>query len=191
MAANPERKFYLKQFKAISNAISTYEDLHILIDHFVEGLCRTFKFKASSIMLHDEREKQLFHVSSYGISDEYINKGTVCYNEKHSAFFKGEPVFIDDLKTDPQVQYPEAALQEGITAMASFPIKCRNVIVGILRIYHSEKILLHEDDVESILLLCLHLGLVIENNGLKNFLDLVKGAMSNLPLRMLEGLMNE
>ena len=188
MAVDPERKFYLKQFKAISNAISTYEDLHILIDHVVEGLCRTFKFKASSIMLYDEREKQLFHVSSYGISDDYINKGTVFYDEKYSAFVKGEPVFIDDLKTDPRVQYPEAAMREGIAALASFPIKCRNVIVGVFRIYHSEKILLHKDDIESILLLCLHLGLVIENNGLKNFLDMVKTAMANLPLRLLKGL---
>ncbi len=188
MAANPERKLYLQQFKAISNAISTYEDLNLLIYHLIEGLCRTFEFKASSILLHDEREKQLFHVSSHGISEDYIDKGPVFYNEKHSAFVTGEPVFVDDLKTDPRVQYPEAALQEGITAMASFPIKCRNVVVGILRIYHSEQIRLHNDDVESILLLCLHLGLVIENSGLKNFLDSVKGAMGNLPLRLLEGL---
>lgn len=183
-----ERKFYLPHFKAISNAISIYEDLHILFNHFVEGLCLAFKIKGCSIMLYDEREKQLFHVSSFGISEAYLEKGPVFYDEAQCAFVKGEPVFVDDMKTDPRVQYPEAGLEEGFTSLASFPVKCREAILGIIRMYHSDRILLHPDDVESILVLCRQLGLVIEYNGLKNFLDMVKGAIGNLPLRMLEGL---
>ena len=57
-----------------------------------------------------------------------------------------------------------------------------------MRMYHSDRILLHDDDIESILVLCRQLGLAIEYNGLRNFLDMLKGAMGNLPLRMLEGL---
>ena len=34
----------------------------------------------------------------------------------------------------------------------------------------------------------IELGVAIEYNGLKNFLDMLKSAMGNLPLRMLEGL---
>ena len=60
METTPERRFYLRQFKAISNAISIYEDLPVLFSHFVEGICRAFKLKGCSIMLYDEREKQLF-----------------------------------------------------------------------------------------------------------------------------------
>ena len=33
MTQEPIRKFYLKEFKAISHAISTYEDLNLLINH--------------------------------------------------------------------------------------------------------------------------------------------------------------
>jgi signal transduction protein with GAF and PtsI domain len=188
MGTTPERKFYLRQFKAISNAICIYEDLPLLFSHFVEGLCRAFKLKGSSIMLYDEREKQLFHVSTFGISEAYLEKGPVFYDEAQCAFVKGEPVFVDDLKSDPRVQYPEAGLEEGFSSMASFPIKCRQAILGIIRMYNNEQIVLHEEDVESILVLCRQLGLVIEYNGLKNFLDMVKGAMSSLPLRMLKGL---
>jgi len=32
------------------------------------------------------------------------------------------------------------------------------------------------------------LGLVIENNGLRNFFERVRSALESLPLRMLEGL---
>jgi signal transduction protein with GAF and PtsI domain len=188
METSPERKFYLRHFKAISNAISNYEDLPVLFSHLVEGFCRAFKIKGCSLLLYDEQQKQLFHVSSHGISEAYLEKGPVFYDEAQCAFVKGEPVFVDDMKTDPRVQYPEAGLEEGFTSLASFPIKCREAILGIIRLYHSDRIVLHADDVESILVLLRQLGLVVEYNGLKNFLDMVKGAMSNLPLRMLKGL---
>lgn len=188
MAELPKRRLYLKQFKSISFAISNYEDLNVLINHFVEGLCRAFKFKGASIMLYDEREKQLFHVASHGISDGYLNKGPVFWDEKQCAFATGKPVFVDDMLHDSRVQYPDAAAGEGMMSMASFPIKCREANVGILRIYHKETIRLHDDDIDSISVLGHHLGVVIEGNGLRNFLDGVKIAMGSLPLRMIKGL---
>ena len=100
----------------------------------------------------------------------------------------GKPVFVDDLNSDPRVQYPAAGAEEGFTSMASFPIKCREAVLGIMRMYHTDRVLMHTDDIGSILVLCRQLGMAIEYNGLKNFLDLLKSAMGNLPLRMLEGL---
>lgn len=188
MKKESERKFYLREFKAIAHAISSYDDLNLLINHLVEGTARTFKAKGCSIMLYDDREKQLFTVSSYGISEEYIRKGPIFADDKHSAFFTGEPVFVEDMQNDSRVQYPKAAAKEGIISMQSVPIKHREAVIGILRIYHSEKFVYDEDDVDALCILAELLGLVIENNGLKNFLDKVKIALESLPLRMLEGL---
>lgn len=183
-----ERKLLLSQFKTISAAMANYEDLDVLIKHFANGLCRAFKFKAASIMLYDEREKQLFHVGSCGISNSYLEKGPVFFDEKQTAFAKGEPVFIDDLHHDPRVQYPAAAEAEGLVAMASFPIQFRDANIGILRIYHDHAIRFHPDDIDSIRILGHLFGLVIESHGLRNFFETVKSAFSGLPLRMLKGL---
>lgn len=188
MVHEPQRRFDLREFKAISRAVSTYEDLNILIDHFVEGFTRAFKVKGASILLYDEAEKQLFRVGSYGIGESYLSKGPVFLNDADDAFAKGEPVFVQDLQNDARVQYPEEAAAENIKAMLSFPIKSRESVVGLLRIYHSESIVLHYEDLDSIAVLVLHLGLVIEENGLRNFLQMVCGAMSNLPPRMRKGL---
>lgn len=181
MNQDPQRKFYLREFKAISKAISTYEDLNILFNHFVEGISRAFKVKGACIMLYDEIEQQLFAVSTYGISENYQEKGPVFLDGQCDALDKGEPVFIQDMQDDPRVQYPEAAISENIRAMLTFPIKNHGAVVGLIRIYHSESIVLHSDDVDSISILALHLGLLIENNGLRNFVQLVNGAMSTLP----------
>ncbi|MBT8338892.1 MAG: GAF domain-containing protein [Desulfatitalea sp.] len=188
MSQDLQRRFNLREFKAISRAISTYEDLNILVQHFVEGICLAFKIKGAAIMLYDEVERQLFRVASYGMSEAYLNKGPVFLWDKDDAFVKGEPVFVQDLQNDSRVQYPESARIENIRAMLSFPIKCREAVVGLLRIYHSEPIVLHPEDVESITVLSLHLGMVIEMNGLGNCVHMVCGAISSLPPRMRQGL---
>ncbi len=188
MANEPIRRIYLNEFKAISRAITGYEDLNLLISHVVERISRSFEVKGCSIMLFDEREKQLFRVGSYGISEEYLTKGPIFADNRHSAFTRGEPVFIENMQKDPRVQYPDAAEKEGIVSMLSIPVKFRGSITGIIRIYHSESWYPDQDDLDSFCLLAEHLGLAIEYNGLKNFLDQVKMAMGNLPLRMLKGI---
>ncbi|KJS29620.1 MAG: phytochrome sensor protein [Desulfatitalea sp. BRH_c12] len=185
--APPARRFDLKAFKAISRAISTYGDLKSLFGHFVEGIARSFKIKGASIMLYDEREGQLFRVGSYGISKSYLQKGPVFMSEQEEIFTRGVPVFIQNLQGDPRVQYPQAAESENIRAMLSFPIKSRNSVIGILRLYHDQPIDLHPEDVDSIAVLALHVGLAIEENGLRNFVQMVDGAMANLPPRMRKG----
>ncbi|MEW6664014.1 MAG: GAF domain-containing protein [Thermodesulfobacteriota bacterium] len=188
MQKKAERKFYLQQFKAISHAIATYEDPNTLMNHLVEGTTRTFSAKGCSIMLLEEKTSELAHVACYGISEEYLRKGTVFFDMKDGAVCRGEPVFVEDMLHDPRVQYPEAAAKEGITSMLSIPIRCREAVIGILRIYHGEPWILNEEDVDALCVLTSLLGVVIENYGLRNFLDQVKAALGNLPGRMLKGL---
>lgn len=185
MARKADRRFYLREFKAISHAISTYEDFNLLIRHLAEGAARSFRAKGCSILLLDEREKQLFHVGSYGISDEYLQKGPVFADQKQTALYTGQPVFVEDMQHDARVQYPEAAAKEGIVSMQSVPIMCRGVPVGILRIYLNEPVELHEEDVNALCVLTEQLGVVIDNNGMRNFLEKVKMALEDLPLRLL------
>lgn len=182
------RRFYLKEFKAISHAIATYEDLNVLARHLAEGTARSFSAKGCSIMLYDDREKQLFAVATYGISEDYVRKGPIFVNRKDSAFARGEPVFVKDMQKDSRVQYPREAAREGIVSMISVPIKSRGAVVGTIRIYQSEAKEFHEDDIGAMGVLAELLGLVIENSGLRNFFEGVRGALESLPLRMLEGI---
>ena len=80
MGKAPERRIFLKEYKAISRAISTYEDFSLLTSHLAEGICMSFKVKACSLLLYDDREKQLFHVSSCGLSQKYLGKGTIVWD---------------------------------------------------------------------------------------------------------------
>jgi transcriptional regulator with GAF, ATPase, and Fis domain len=187
MPENSERKFNLKKFRAISLAISTYEDMQLLLQHIVEGLCRTFTIHGSSILLYDETEKQLFRVRSYGLSDAYIQKGALYMKDEYEDFKKGKTVLHDNLSVDPRIQYAEANAIEGIESILSIPIKYRTAVIGLLKIYHSDQMTIDDDDLESIKVMMKQLGVVIELNGMKNVIDLIKAAMEHLPSRIIGG----
>lgn len=184
MSQTQERKFDLKHFRAISNAIATYEDFNLLATHLVEGMCRTFKVKGASIMLLDEIDQQLFRVSSYGISETYVEKGPVCAEKSRSALCTGTPEVIHDFQADNRVQYPESAAKEGIVSMLSIPVKFREAVIGVIRIYDDKQVDIHEEDVESLCVLAAQLGVLIECNGLKNFVEHIKMSMDTLPPRV-------
>ncbi|MFW6333984.1 MAG: GAF domain-containing protein [Desulfosalsimonas sp.] len=184
MNQTPERKFYLRHFKAISQAIATYEDFTQLVNHLVEGMCKTFRVKGASIMLLDEVEQELSRVSSYGISEAYLEKGPVFADPKMCALYTGNVEVVEDFQNDERVQYPAAAAAEGIVSMMSIPIKYRNTTIGLIRIYHSDRLELHAEDVDSLVVMGCQLGVVIEANGLKNFVEHIKMAIDNLPPRV-------
>lgn len=184
-----EKKFHLHQFKAISHAISTYTDLGLLLIHLAEGTAKTFEAHGCCIMLLDESEKQLFTVSSYGISDDYVRKGPVFVDDRYTALVKGKPVWVKDMQTSEVIQYPEAAKEEGIESMLSIPIRYRDSVLGVIRIYMNDSRGLHEDDIDSLSVLGEQLGLVLEINGLRNILDELKMTINRLPLRLLKGSM--
>jgi signal transduction protein with GAF and PtsI domain len=185
MKPKPERRITIRDFKTICRAIATYEDLNLLFEHLVEVISQAFDVKGCSLLILDEHEKQLIRVSSFGISEEYLNKGPVFMNKKDSALVKCEPVFVEDMQNDPRVQYPEAAAKEGIVSLLSFPIILREAGIGLIRIYHSDYWALHEEDLDLLCVMQRLLAFVIENNGLKNFIEQVKIEMGKLPPRML------
>ncbi len=186
MGKAPERKFYIKHIKAIIHAIVNYDDLDLLLEHITEGTAKRFGAKGCSIMLLDEKENQLIHVKSYGISEAYLAKGKVVVG-KGCALYTGEPVYIDDMQNSPLIQYPEAAAKEGFHSMLSIPIKRQDFTIGVLRIYHGILYIYHEEDIDSLCLMSEVLSMVIDMNGLKNFLDIIKMGFSNLPSRIIGG----
>ena len=139
-------------------------------------------------MLFDEREKQLFHVRSVGLSDAYTSKGPILVDPRDSAFFKKEHIFIEDMQNSPLVIYPNEAEKEGVKSMLSVPIMYGDNVLGLLRMYTAEVQYFNEEDIDSISTLCLQLAVVLEKNGLENFLEGVKAAMGSIPPRLLKGL---
>ena len=154
---------YLSAFVHITKAISSSLDIKEVLLLIVKVTCETTGSKGCTLMLFDEKSQSLEVKSSFGLSDQYVGKGPISADKSISDTLKGKPVVIEDASSDPRVQYPREARQEGIASVASVPIILRGKVVGVLRLYTSVPCRFSKDDIDFLSAIAMQSGIVIEN----------------------------
>lgn len=97
---------------------------------------RITRTKACSIRLLDDETGELSMRSTFGLSDEYRNKGPVSKEDPViKAAFEGQETILDDMRVDGRVKYPEAAAKEGLISQLTVAMSFRNNPIGVLRLY--------------------------------------------------------
>jgi signal transduction histidine kinase len=119
--------------------------------------------KGVVIRLLDERTNQLELLSACGLSDTYMKKGPVDADKSLARALKGEIHAVLDVASDPSVQYPEEAKQEGIVSMVSFPLKGREKVIGMLRLFTSERREFTQEEMDFVAALASQGAISIEN----------------------------
>lgn len=122
--------------RATNASLSQQEMLAVLLERIVTEL----KYKAATVRLLDEEREQLELKAAYGLSETYLTKGAVAIARSHidQKVLKGEWVIIADVGHDPDFQYPEAALKEGLASMLAVPLTVRERAIGVLHVYSAE-----------------------------------------------------
>nr|MBC8481237.1 GAF domain-containing protein [Planctomycetota bacterium] len=119
-----------------------------VLDKLAEAAVKITLVKACSIRLLDEASGDLKMRSTYGLSDEYRNKGVVSKeDEVIKKAFDGEAMVLDDMRVDKRVKYREAATREGLVSQLTVAMKFRDKPIGVLRIYSPEPKRFNENDI--------------------------------------------
>ena len=163
----------------ITKAISMFRDPEEIVLITVEGVTHALNVKGCALFLFSMKSDELKLASSYGLSDEYLDKGPVSsLRSIASALQDGQPVAIFDVADDPRIQYPEAAKQEGIASILSVPIIIGEKIIGCMRVYTSEPWEFTLNDVNFVQAVAQVVGMALEmcrvNKGLKDSIDILK-----------------
>jgi len=119
--------------------------------------------KGGSLRLVNETTGQLELAAARGLSKTYLDKGPVHADRSIQEALGGAPVLIRDVRTDPRVEYPEAAAREGIASILSIPIVARERVVGVLRLYAAEPRDYSQDDVAFLSALAEIAGIALMN----------------------------
>ncbi len=163
----------------ITKAISMIRDPEEIVLITVEGVTNALKVKGCALLLFNPKNNELKLASSYGLSDEYLNKGPISsLRSIASALQDGQPVAISDVTDDPRIQYPEAAQKEGIASILSVPIIIGQKITGCLRVYTAERWEFTLNDVNFAQAVAQVVGMALEmcrvNKGLRESIDILK-----------------
>lgn len=125
-------------FLKVANAISHSKEPEEVALMTVEGIKTALDIKGCALFLLDKKNDELSVAASYGLSDEYLNKGPLSSLESIAHTLQEGPVAIQDAANDSRLQYPEAARKEGIASILSVPIQVSQTPMGALRVYTSE-----------------------------------------------------
>jgi GAF domain-containing protein len=164
----------LKVTKVISHSRNPEEVVLIT----VESIKTALDVKGCSVFLINRKTNELELAASYGLSDEYINKGPVSALRSIALSLEEGPVAIYDVSDDPRIQYPQAAKEEGIASILAVPIVVAGRLIGALRIYTSERWEFTLEDVNFVQAMAQIVGMAIEMarqyKGLKDSIEILK-----------------
>ncbi len=155
-----------KLFHDLAVSINSSLDVKKIMDIMSEDIARAFDVKAVSVRLLDEDEKTLKLVASYGLSTKYLNKGPVSAEESIAEALQGKPVVVKQSASDPGVQYRKEKEEEGIVSILCVPIKAREKVGGVLRLYSDREREFTEDEIMLASALAHQGGLAIQNASL-------------------------
>jgi signal transduction protein with GAF and PtsI domain len=162
----------------ITKAISHSKDPEEVALMTVESIKTALDAKGCSLFLFNRKTNELELATSYGLSDEYINKGPVSALRSIAQSLEEGPVAIYDVMDDPRIQYPKEAQKEGIASLLSVPIVVGGNLMGALRVYTSEPWEFTLEDVNYIQALAQIAGGAINmakyTKGLKSSIDVLK-----------------
>jgi len=137
-----------EQIYELTTLVAGEFSLQEALDKLAEAAVKITGVKACSIRLLDEESEELEMRSTYGLSEEYRNKGVVSKNDPViKAAFKGEAVVLDDMRVDGRVKYQEATIKEGLVSQLTVAMRFRNKPIGALRLYSPKPKRFYEDDI--------------------------------------------
>ncbi len=118
---------------------------------------------AATIRLLDASGKNLILRAAHGLSEEYLNRGTIDTEEPIFKALKGEPIVIENAPEDDRINFPEATRKEGIQSILVAPIPIRGEINGILRLLTKKPRSFTPDEIDFVTALADQCGIAIEN----------------------------
>jgi len=162
----------------VTKAISHSKDPEEVVLMTVESIKTALHAKGCSLFLINRKNNELQLATSYGLSDEYINKGPVSALRSIAQSLEEGPVAIYDVMDDPRIQYPDEAQKEGIASILSVPIVVGGNLIGAIRVYTSEPWEFTLEDVNFVQSLAQVSGMALNmaryTKGLKSSIDVLK-----------------
>ena len=150
-------------FLDLASAINSSLDIKEIMHNMTADITKALGMKGVSILLLNEDTDALDLVASYGLSEAFINKGPLSTEKSVIQTLKGETVVIMNVTTDKRIQYQKEMKKEKIVSMLSAPIKAREKVIGVMRLFFGVAREFPEDMIIMVNALAHMGGLAIEN----------------------------
>ena len=164
-----------EQIYQLTTLVAGRFSLQEALDKLAEAAVKVTSVKACSIRLLDEDAADLKMRSTYGLSEQYRNKGVVSKNDPVvKAAFTGQAVVLDDMRVDDRVKYKQATIKEGLVSQLTVAMKFRDRPIGVLRLYSPKPKRFDDDDISLARAIASQCAVAITNAKL--YTEAIEGA---------------
>jgi signal transduction protein with GAF and PtsI domain len=168
---NAQRYNRLKSFYEIGKTITSELKLPKVLELICQSAANDLKAIGASIMMLDPESGTLNVVSSVGLTESFLKKGSVEADKSIKSCLEGRPVVIEDAAADMRIQYPEQARKEGIKSIICVPLRLKEKVIGTLRVYTGYQYKKDEEDIEFLSILADFGTVAIENARLYEHIE--------------------
>jgi phosphoserine phosphatase RsbU/P len=114
-------------------------ELQQVLEIVVKTVAQAVGADAAGLRLLDEDNGQLVLKATYGLSEEYRNKGPVTAGESvlNKRALKGQAIVVEDMRADPHFKkYHKEIMREGLISNLSLGLMYHGKGIGIMRLYN-------------------------------------------------------
>ncbi len=154
---------YLRSFQEISSTINASLNIGKVLELVVTKITEVLGVKGCVVRLLDPKTQNLYVARSHGLSQEFLNKGPVDAQRSIAENMAGRMVVVDDVFTDPRLQYPAEPAEEGLRKLLSVPLIVRGKFIGVLRIFTEERPPFTKSEIDFATAIAQQCALAIEN----------------------------
>jgi len=141
---------YYRALYQVAVSVNSSLDPQEVLKSIPASTAKALGAKGCSIMLLTPDRRELYHSSAYGLSNWYVRKGPMSVDLSMAEALAGRSVAVVDAGNDPRVQYRPQAVREGIASILSVPIRLRDQIIGVMRVYTAERREFSPEEIEFV-----------------------------------------
>jgi GAF domain-containing protein len=153
---------YFQRFLSALAEVHRSLDLDVTQNAVVRYATLIFDARGAGLMLFNPSEDNLIVSATFGLSEAYRAKGSISPRQSLGETIQKAPVIIQDVAADPRVQYPEAALQEGVRCIVGLPLAAGSALVGSLRLYFAQPREFSSDEMEALKAFAVQAGMALK-----------------------------
>jgi GAF domain-containing protein len=134
-----EERQYLRSFQEVSSTINSTLQIGKVLELVVTKVTQVLGANGCAVRLLDPKTQNLYLAQAHGLSKEFLNKGPVDSQKSIAENAAGKIIVINDVLSDPRLQYPAETAEEGVRKLLSIPLMVRGKFIGVLRVFTGER----------------------------------------------------
>lgn len=159
---------HIKALSKISKAIASEQYLEDILRLVVAVTAQVMGSNICSLMLLDEKKKELVIRATQSVSESYNKKQPLKLGEGIAGKVAKEdrPMVVKDITKEKEYKYQDIAKKEGLKSLLCIPLSVKGKVIGVINCYTAKAHDFSETEIDTLTSIANQAAVAIENTEL-------------------------